>query len=149
MSTYTTLEKLKIRLRQFTEEVVVVDVPPEEPTEPVEPIEEPTEPTEPVEQTTEAQIVFTQLSENPILENNIEKATADVTLKRNYPPAYTAEMITADLAKHESIVLDLALFDYVTEGAEFQNSHNENGISRGYESRDDILNKVISFAHVV
>ena len=73
----------------------------------------------------------------------------DVRLYRNYPDNYTEEMIEKDMKKFDSIIIDLALYDYNQEGGEFQISSSENGTSRSWIDRDKILGKVTPFVNVL
>lgn len=87
--------------------------------------------------------------EDKFLEQLIYQAEQDVRLYRNYPSNYTEEMIEKDMNKFESIIVNLALYDYNQEGGEFQISSSENGTSRGWIDRDKILGKVTPFVNVL
>lgn len=87
--------------------------------------------------------------ENEFLQQLIFQAEQDVRLYRNYPDNYTEEMIEKDMNKFESIIVNLALYDYNQEGGEFQISSSENGTSRGWIDRDKILGKVTPFVQIL
>lgn len=87
--------------------------------------------------------------ENEFLQQLIFQAEQDVRLYRNYPDNYTEEMIEKDMKKFDSIIVNLALYDYNQEGGEFQISSSENGTSRSWIDRDKILGKVIPFISVL
>lgn len=82
----------------------------------------------------------------PIL---IETAINDVKNERNYPDTYTEDMMEADLKKYENIIISLVMYDYNTQGAEFQSYMSENSINRGYRTRDSILKDVIPFVGIL
>ena len=87
--------------------------------------------------------------EDKFLEHLIFQAEQDVRLYRNYPDNYTEEMIEKDMKKFDSIIVNLALYDYNQEGGEFQISSSENGTSRSWIDRDKILGKVTPFVNVL
>lgn len=83
------------------------------------------------------------------LEQLIAQAEQDVRLYRNYPDNYTEEMIEKDMKKFDSIIVNLALYDFNQEGGEFQISSSENGASRSWIDRDKILGKVTPFVQIL
>lgn len=87
--------------------------------------------------------------EDKFLEQLLYQSEQDVRLYRNYPDNYTEEMIEKDMKKFDSIIIDLALYDYNQEGGEFQISSSENGTSRSWIDRDKILGKVTPFVNVL
>lgn len=87
--------------------------------------------------------------ENKFLNQLISQAEQDVRLYRNYPNNYTEEMIEKDMKRFDSIIVNLALYDYNQEGGEFQTSSSENGTSRNWIDRDKILGKITPFVHVL
>lgn len=87
--------------------------------------------------------------EDKFLEQLIYQAEQDVRLYRNYPDNYTEEMIEKDMKKFDSIIVNLALYDYNQEGGEFQISSSENGTSRSWIDRDKILGKVTPFVQIL
>ena len=122
MAEYTTLEQVKIRLKQFHIDTVTND-----------------------DETTSDVVVFDNKEDNPIIEQLIKQATEDVKAKRNYPDSYTDEMITDDLKKFESVIVNLAVYDHSQAGEEFMQSYSENGVSRNWKSRDDLFVCVYPF----
>ncbi len=87
--------------------------------------------------------------EDKFLEQLIYQAEQDVRLYRNYPENYTEEMIENDMNKFDSIIVNLALYDFNQEGGEFQISSSENGASRSWIDRDKILGKVTPFVQIL
>jgi 2',3'-cyclic-nucleotide 2'-phosphodiesterase (5'-nucleotidase family) len=126
MAEYTTLEQVKIRLGQFHIDTVTND-----------------------DETTSDVVVFDNKEDNPVIEQLIKQATEDVKAKRNYPNSYTDEMITKDLRKFESVIVNLVVYDHSQAGEEFMASFSENGVSRNWKSRDDLFVGIFPFAKVL
>lgn len=123
---YTTLEQVKIRLKQFHIDTVTND-----------------------DETTSDVVVFDNKEDNPVIEQLIKQATEDVKARRNYPDSYTDEMITKDLRKFESVIVNLVVYDHSQAGEEFMASFSENGVSRNWKSRDDLFVGIFPFAKVL
>lgn len=126
MKEYTTLEQVKIRLKQFHIETIEND-----------------------DDTTSDVVVFDSKEDNPIIEQLIKQATEDVKAKRNYPDNYTDEMITEDLKKYQSVIVNLAVYDHSQAGEAFMASYGENGVSRTWKDRDSLFVGVFPFAKVL
>lgn len=88
-------------------------------------------------------------TDKALLSSKIKGAYREVKLRRNYQEHHTQEFIDKDMEKLYPVIKYLALYDWNTIGAEGQESHSENGISRGFVKRDEILAKVIPFAQVL
>lgn len=123
MAEYTTLEQVKIRLKQFYIETIEND-----------------------DETTSDVVAFDNKEDNPIIEQLIKQATEDVKAKRNYPDGYTEEMITEDLKKYQSVIVNLAVYDHSQAGEAFMASYGENGVSRTWKDRDSLFAGVFPFA---
>lgn len=118
---YTLLEQVKIRLGQYhTEDVSGENV-----------------------------IVYDKVNENILLNLLIEKARADVIACRNYPATYKEVKIERDLEKQSNIIVDLVIYDYNLQGAEYETAHSENSVSRRFISRDAILGRVSPYVKVL
>ena len=95
-----------------------------------------------------------ELSDEPtfkveILRNKVKNACREVMMKRNYKVTrYTDDEILDDLFNYYSVIENLARFDYNQLGAEGEQSHTENGITRSYVSRDSLLKGVHAFVKV-
>lgn len=87
-------------------------------------------------------------SDRAILSSKIAGAYRAVKRKRNYQSHHTEDFINEDMENLYDIVKELALYDYNMVGAEGETNHSENGISRTWRSRDEILRQVIPFAKV-
>lgn len=125
MSSYTVLEQVKIRLQQFHMESsendgIVTNT-----------------------------VVFDKKEDNPLLEQLINQATKEITNKRRYPEDYTKEEIESDLENYESVIVNLAVYDRVKLGGDFQQSDSENGKSRSWVDRSTLFNGVYPIARII
>lgn len=70
---------------------------------------------------------------------------------RNYPSHWTAEQKEADRANHVGCISDLALFEYIQQGAEYQSMHIESGLYRMWQKKGSIFtqHRVVPFATIV
>lgn len=82
MAEYTTLEQVKIRLKQFH-----IDSKSDSES---------------------SKVVFDHFEENPLLEQLISQAEADIRAKRMYPESYTEEKIAADMKNFSPLWLILS-----------------------------------------
>ena len=123
MAEYTTLEQVKIRLKQFH-----IDSKSDSES---------------------SEVVFDHLEENPLLEQLISQAEADIRAKRMYPESYTEEKIAADMKKFQSVVVNLVVYDRSQAGENFMASYSENGVSRTWRDREDLFVGVFPFANVL
>lgn len=81
-----------------------------------------------------------------ILEEKVVSAIQEVAEARKYPVSYTKEQIDNDLLKYYSKIRKIALYDYNMTGAEFQQSHSENGIGRVFVNREKLFSGIIPLA---
>lgn len=81
-----------------------------------------------------------------LLLSKIKSAMREVKNARNYPDYYTEEQIEEDMNRYYSNIRSLALYDYNKIGAEFENSHSENGESRSYMERNKLFAGIIPLA---
>ena len=123
MAEYTTLEQVKIRLKQFH-----IDSKSDSES---------------------SDVVFDHLEENPLLEQLISQAEADIRAKRMYPESYTEEKIAADMKKFQSVVVNLVVYDRSQAGENFMASYSENGVSRTWRDREDLFVGVFPFAKIL
>ena len=123
---YTTLEQVKIRLKQFHIDTVTND-----------------------DETTSDVVVFDNKEDNPIIEQLIKQATEDVKARRNYHDSYTGEMITEDLKKFESVIVNLAVYDHSQAGENYMSALSEGGVSRTWKDRDSLFVGVFPFVNIV
>ena len=85
-----------------------------------------------------------------ILRKKVKDAYRKVRAKREYKnTSYTEAQIEEDMYdNYFQYVNDLALYSFNKIGAEFQESHSENNVSRTWRSEDDILKGVHAFVKV-
>lgn len=119
MASYTVLEQVKIRLKQYHMD------------------------------TASNAVVFDKIEDNILLEQLIEQAKADVADVRRYPASYTKEDVENDLRRYESVIINLAVYDRVKLGGDFQQSDSENGKSRSWIDRDKLFSSVSPIANII
>ncbi|CDD64882.1 uncharacterized protein BN803_01951 [Firmicutes bacterium CAG:882] len=122
---YTTLEKVKNRLKQFHTDTVTND-----------------------DGTTTNVVVFDNIEDNPYIEQLIEQSRQEIISLRNYPSSYTQEQIDNDVAKYENIIVNLTVYDHSQAGEAYMASYSENGISRNWVERNKLLTGVIPLVKV-
>lgn len=125
MSSYTVLEQVKIRLKQFHMETVENDG------------------------FASNTVMFDRKEDNPLLEQLINQATEDIKNKRRYPKDYTKEKIEEDLKKYESVLVNVVVYDRMKLGGDFQQSDNENGKSRTWVDRNTLFKEIYPIARIV
>lgn len=81
-----------------------------------------------------------------ILEEKVNNALQEVIDVRKYPVNYTDDMKESDLSRFYSKIRNIALYDYNMAGAEFQQTHSENGISRTFVAREKLFSGIIPIA---
>lgn len=59
----------------------------------------------------------------------------------NYPDTWDDDEILADMTKHKSCICDLALYEAIQEGTEFQTMHIESGLYRMWQSQGSVFTK--------
>ena len=123
MAEYTTLEQVKIRLKQFH-----IDSKSDFES---------------------SEVVFDHLEENPLLEQLISQAKADIVAKRMYPDSYTEEKIAEDLKRFESVIVNVAVYDRSQAGENFMANYSENGVSRTWRDRESLFVGIFPFAKVL
>jgi len=66
----------------------------------------------------------------------------------NYPSTWTEEQILADMTRHKSCIADLALYEAIQQGAEFQSMHIESGMYRMWNNKGNVYTQhgVVPFA---
>lgn len=66
---------------------------------------------------------------------------------RNYPESWDDEAILADMTKHKSCIADLALYECIQQGAEFQSMHIESGLYRMWNNKGNVFtqHRVVPF----
>ena len=66
---------------------------------------------------------------------------------RNYPESWDNDAILADMTKHKSCIADLALYECIQQGAEFQSMHIESGLYRMWNNKGNVFtqHRVVPF----
>nr|DAQ14094.1 MAG TPA: Protein of unknown function (DUF3199) [Bacteriophage sp.] len=119
MADYTTLEQVKIRLKQFH-----------------------------IDSET-SEVVFDDLEDNPLIEQLLEQARNEIIEKRNYPETYTQDQIDRDVQKFENVMVNLAVYDRSQAGEAYMASYSENGVSRTWKDRNSLLSGVYPFVKIL
>lgn len=88
-------------------------------------------------------------ADKALLSSKIKGAYREVKLRRNYQEHHTQEYVDRDMEKLYPVIKYLALYDWNMIGAEGQTGMSENGTSRTWHRRDEILAKVIPFAQIL
>ena len=84
-----------------------------------------------------------------VMQVKVKAVVRELLSIRNYElSGMTDEQATADLDRWYTQCLNVARYDYNQLGAEGEESHNENGISRKYVDRERLWAGVIPFARV-
>lgn len=82
----------------------------------------------------------------PLIRIKVKTAYKEVKAARKYPKGYVN--IDSDMENFYSQIKSLALYDYNQLGAEGEDHHSENGVSRSYIDRDSLFNGVIPIGGV-
>lgn len=83
--------------------------------------------------------------DSPLVAQLIEQATSDVIKRRSYPKSYSESEIADDLKQYESVIVNLAVYDYSQAGEAYMQSYNENGVNRNWIAREKLLDGVYAF----
>lgn len=121
---YTLVEQVKIRLKQFHIEEVEDEATGEK----------------------SDKVVFDEKECNPLIEQLLEQARKEIISRRNYPDTYTQDQIDSDVKNYENIMVNLAVYDHSQAGEAFMASYNENGVNRTWKDRDNLFVGVFPFA---
>lgn len=96
-----------------------------------------------------------ELKDDPAFDANILKVKVNdayrkVKSRKCYEnTSYSEKQIEKDLYKrHFQDIKDIALYNYGKDGADFQISHSENGVSRSWITEDEILGNISAFVKV-
>lgn len=84
-----------------------------------------------------------------LLTIKVKNALKDVQRARNYPSTYTTEMIDSDIQKYYSQARAISLYDYNMVGAEYEESHSENNISRVFVERQKLFAGIIPLSRTL
>lgn len=84
-----------------------------------------------------------------LLFSKIKGAYLSVKRKRNYQDHHTQDFMDKDMKSMCDIIKELAIYDWNHIGGEGEISHSENGTSRTWKSRNDILSDVVPFVQIL
>lgn len=85
-----------------------------------------------------------------VLFDKVSDAVRDVRLRRNYgATTFDNAKIEADLENYYTVIKNLAAYDYIKRGADYESSHSEGDVARKWDNRDDILRSVHAFVQVL
>lgn len=89
-------------------------------------------------------------SENDILTAIVDRAVKSYMSYVNYPPDVSDEDKFTDMTNNEYCIVDLALYYFNKQGADFETNHSENGVSRTYASEGSIYTRhgIVPYARV-
>lgn len=94
-----------------------------------------------------------ELKSEPTFDSNklLQKvigAIREVKRVRKYPFHYTDEQMQRDLYEYYSNIRNIALYDYNKIGAEFEQSHNENSVSRSWIDREKLFYGILPLSRM-
>ena len=99
------------------------------------------------------QMLFAYLNESE--ESSMVSVFADRAMMsfreyRNYPKTWDEEAIIADMTKHISCISDLALYECIQQGAEFQSMHIESGLYRMWNNKGNVFtqHRIVPFVAI-
>lgn len=81
-----------------------------------------------------------------LLTIKVNQAYREVKTARSYPSSYTSDMISADIEKFYAQIRNVALYDYNTIGAEFQEMSQESSETRQWIDRKKLFYGIIPIA---
>lgn len=85
-----------------------------------------------------------------VLAAKVRNVVREAKMRRNYiATSYTDLQIEDDLYNMYSTIVDVSRFDYNKVGAEGEDSHSENGVSRTYRDRDSLWGSVHPFVKIL
>ena len=90
-------------------------------------------------------VVFDHKEDNPLIEQLIEQAQQEVMSRRMYPSRYTQEQINDDMKNYEGVIVNLAVYDKSQAGEAYMATYTENGVSRTWKDRENLLAGIYPF----
>lgn len=87
-------------------------------------------------------------TDSPVLFILMNRAIRKVCAKR-YPFGYTEEEKETAVGRHRDTVFAAAVYYWAKQGADGENSHSENGISRSYQDEDDLYSEIVPMVKVI
>ena len=75
-------------------------------------------------------------------------AAAEKVLNRCYPSTHDVSILTVP-DRYVGVQCDLALYNIVKRGGDFESEHKEGDVTRKFDSEESILKQIVPFAHVL
>lgn len=94
-------------------------------------------------------VVFNHKEDNPLIEQLIEQAQQEVMSRRMYPSSYTQDQIDSDMKNYEGVIVNLAVYDKSQAGETYMASYAEDGVSRTWKDRENLLAGIYPFVKVL
>lgn len=93
----------------------------------------------------------TYLNENneDLLTLLIDRAIGNIKTRRNYPATWDSEKMQEDIERFHYTVFDAVVYAYSKMGADFQQSHGENGISRSWIDEGKLYADVVPYVKII
>lgn len=96
-----------------------------------------------------SQVVFDREDVDPLINQLVEQVTTEIKQIRNYPTTYTDEQIENDMLKFQGVIVNAVVYDMSQAGEAYMQSYSENGVSRSWIDRKNLLAKVLPIAKVI
>lgn len=86
-----------------------------------------------------------------ILAIKVKDAYRKVRSRKCYEnTSFSEEKIDEDLCnKHYQDIKDVAKYNFVTMGADFETSHSENSVSRSWKTEDEVLGNITAYVGIL
>lgn len=81
--------------------------------------------------------------QNPVVLGIYLQQSKQLILNKRYPFGEQPQEVEP---RYEQLQIELAISLFNERGAEGQSSHNENGVSRSWRTKDEIMNDVVPYA---
>lgn len=95
-----------------------------------------------------AELSTDQIFNETLLLSKVKNALREVKRARKYPSYYTKKQIQSDMYDYFSNIRNIALYDYNQIGAEYEESHSENSVSRSFVDRNKLFAGIIPLSRL-
>ena len=76
------------------------------------------------------------------------ESAAEKVLNRCYPSTHDVSTLTVP-DRYAGVQCDVALYNIIKRGGDFETEHKENDITRKFDSEESILKQIVPFARVL
>lgn len=83
-----------------------------------------------------------------VIKQKVVNAIREVRQARRYPSYYTDDVIEKDIYNYYTNIRNIALYDFAQIGAPFEESHNENSVSRSWMDRAKLFNGILPIVKI-